>query len=60
MLIFSAPERDLASIHAAIAAGLENHTLDPVIGRKMALAEAPEAHQVLETTKPLGKIVLMP
>lgn len=60
MLVFSAPERDLASIHAAIAAGLENRTLDPVIGRKMALAEAPEAHRFLETSKPLGKIVLIP
>ena len=60
MLVFSAPERDLASIHAAIVAGLENRTLDPVIGRKMALADAAEAHQFLETAKPLGKIVLMP
>jgi NADPH2:quinone reductase len=60
MLVFSAPERDVASIHAAISAGLENNTLDPVIGRKMALADAAEAHRLLETSKPLGKIVLKP
>lgn len=60
MLVFSAPERDVASIHAAIGAGLENRTLDPVIGRKMALADAAEAHRSLETSGHLGKIVLIP
>jgi NADPH2:quinone reductase len=60
MLVFSAPERDLASIHAAIVAGLENRTLDPVIGREMALADAAEAHRFLETSEHLGKIVLIP
>jgi NADPH2:quinone reductase len=60
MLIFSAPENDLATIHAAIAAGLESHMLDPVIGRKVALADAPAAHELLEASKTLGKIVLIP
>jgi NADPH:quinone reductase len=60
LLLFSASERDLASIHAAIGAGLESHTLEPVIGRKMALAEAAEAHRIMETSKPLGKMVLIP
>jgi len=60
MLVFSAPERDLASIHAAIVAGLENNSLDPIIGRKMSLADAAEAHRLLETSKSLGKIVLIP
>jgi NADPH:quinone reductase len=60
MLIFSAGERDLASIHGAIAAGLENGTLDPVIDLKMSLADASGAHRLLETSKAPGKIVLIP
>ena len=60
MLVFSASERDQASIHAAIMAGLENSTLDPLVGREMELADATEAHQLVETSKPLGKIVLIP
>ncbi len=60
MLVFSASERDLTEIHAAIGAGLENHTLDPLIGDKLPLAEAAEAHRRLETSKPLGKLVLIP
>lgn len=60
MLVFSASEKDVASIHAAVAAGLENRTLDPVIDRKMALTDAAEAHRLLETSKTLGKVVLIP
>ncbi|HUJ68585.1 MAG TPA: NADPH:quinone reductase [Syntrophorhabdales bacterium] len=60
MLVFSASEADQASIHAAIEAGLENGTLDPLMGREMAFNEAAEAHRFLETAKPLGKIVLLP
>ena len=60
MLVFSASERDQASIHAAIMAGLENATLDPLVGREMALADATEAHQLVEISKPLGKTVLIP
>jgi NADPH2:quinone reductase len=59
MLVFSAQEKDVSSIHAAVAAGLENHTLDPVIDRKIALADAAEAHRVLEAHKTVGKIVLV-
>jgi NADPH2:quinone reductase len=60
MLVFSASEKDVASIHAAVVAGLENRTLDPVIDRKIALDEAAEAHRAVETAKPLGKVVLIP
>ncbi len=60
MLVFSASEKDVASIHAAVAAGLENRTIDPVIDRKVALADAAEAHRIIETAKPLGKVVLIP
>ncbi len=60
MLVFSASERDLSSIHAAIVAGLENGTLDPVIGTKVPLSDAAEAHRLLESSKLLGKVVLVP
>lgn len=60
MLVFSAPEKDVADIHAAVHAGLENRTLDPVIDRKMSLFDAAEAHRVLEASKTLGKVVLIP
>jgi NADPH:quinone reductase len=60
MLVFSATEEDLSHIHAAILEGLENGTLDPVISRKMALADAAEAHRLIETSRSPGKIVLIP
>lgn len=60
MLVFSASERDVQSIHAAVTAGLENGTLDPVIARELPLSEAAEAHRILENEKPLGKVVLVP
>jgi hypothetical protein len=37
------PPADLASIHAALVAGLENGMLRPVIGKEFSLAEAPQA-----------------
>ncbi len=60
MLVFSATEKELASIHAAIAAGLENRTLGPIIDREVPLSEAAEAHRFLETSEHLGKTVLIP
>jgi NADPH:quinone reductase len=60
MLVFSASEADVRTIHAAIVAGLVRGALDPVIGQKLALSEAVEAHRLLETSKPLGKLVLVP
>jgi NADPH2:quinone reductase len=60
MSVFNATERETASIHAAIGAGLENGTLRPVIGQEMPLADAPLAHRrILEATA-FGKIVLVP
>jgi NADPH2:quinone reductase len=51
---------DLASIHAAIVAGLENQTLRPVIAKTYPLADAPQAHKdVIDSTK-LGKLILLP
>jgi len=51
---------DMASIHAALGAGLANGTLKPVIGREMPLAEAPQAHVAVLEPGAYGKIVLVP
>jgi len=60
MVLFNATEREIASIHAAIGAGLENGTLRPVIGQQMALAEAPKAHRSIIEGTAFGKIILTP
>ncbi|HLI30824.1 MAG TPA: zinc-binding dehydrogenase, partial [Terriglobia bacterium] len=60
MTMMNAPEADLATIHAAIVAGLENGTLRPVVGREMPLADAPKAHQAVLEPGAHGKIVLVP
>jgi NADPH:quinone reductase len=54
----SAP--DLARIHAALVAGLENGTLRPVIGQEFPLAEAAKAHHAVIEASAYGKIVLIP
>jgi NADPH2:quinone reductase len=60
MLLMRASDKELSSIHAAIAAGLEKGTINPVVGRTMGLAEAARAHTEIMSGKSLGKIVLIP
>jgi NADPH2:quinone reductase len=60
MTLFNAPERDTASIHAALVAGLENGTLRPIVGKELPLAEAPQAHRAVMESGAYGKIVLIP
>jgi len=60
MSVFNATERETASIHAAIGAGLENGTLRPVIGQQMPLADGPRAHRTVIESTAFGKIVLVP
>jgi NADPH2:quinone reductase len=50
--------QDLASIHAALVAGLENGTLRPVIGKEFPLTEAAKAHRAVMEPGAFGKIVL--
>jgi len=45
----------MASIDAALIAGLENGTLRPVIGKELPLAEAPQAHRALTNPGAFGK-----
>ena len=59
MTLFKASERELASIHAGLVAGLENGTLRPVVSRELPLAEAVRAHHEVMEASTLGKIVLV-
>ena len=59
MTLFNASERELRSMHAAFAAGLENGTLRPVVSRQLPLAEAAAAHHEVMESSTLGKIVLL-
>ena len=36
-MLFAATERELAGLHAALTAGMENGTLRPVVGQEMPL-----------------------
>jgi NADPH2:quinone reductase len=58
--LMNAGKEELVRIHAALVAGLENGTLNPVVGRKMPLAEAPLAHRAVMEPGAYGKIVLIP
>jgi NADPH2:quinone reductase len=59
MILPNTPPAEMASIHAALVAGLENGTLRPVIGKEFPLAEAAQAHQAVMKSGALGKIVLV-
>jgi NADPH2:quinone reductase len=60
VLLAGATEKELASIHAALYAGLESGILRPVIGRRFALDEAAAAHNAVLAPGALGKIILVP
>jgi len=60
MILPNTPPAELASIHAALMAGLENGTLRPVIAKEFALADAAQAHRAVIEAGALGKIVLVP
>jgi NADPH:quinone reductase len=60
MILPNTPPAQLASIHAALVAGLENGTLRPVIRKEFPLAEAAEAHRAVMESGAIGKIVLLP
>ena len=58
--LLNAGKEELAGIHAALVAGLESGTLNPIVGREMPLAEAPLAHRAVMEPGAYGKIVLIP
>jgi NADPH2:quinone reductase len=55
----AAPE-EVASIHAALVAGLANGTLRPVVGQELPLKDAARAHEAVLKPGAYGKIVLLP
>jgi NADPH2:quinone reductase len=59
MILPNTPPAELASIHSALVAGLENGTLRPVIGKEFPLADAAEAHRAVMESGAIGKIVLV-
>jgi NADPH2:quinone reductase len=60
MLLFNASEEELAGVHAALYAGLDNGSLHPVVGREFRLEDASKAHEAVMTPGAFGKIVLIP
>jgi NADPH2:quinone reductase len=60
MILPNTPPAQMASIHAALVAGLENGTLRPVIGKEFPLFNAAEAHRAAVEPGATGKIVLVP
>jgi NADPH:quinone reductase len=57
--LWAATEKETADIHAAIAAGLENGTLRPIVGKEIPLKDAALAHQEVLAPGSFGKIVLV-
>jgi NADPH2:quinone reductase len=60
MMIFNTSPDDLKTIHAGLVAGLENGTLNPVVGKEIPLADAAKAHVAVMEPGAHGKIVLVP
>jgi len=60
MSLFNIPDRERASAHSALVAGLHNGTLSPVVGQELSLAHAPRAHHAVMESGAYGKIVLIP
>ncbi len=60
MLLWNISPEDTVSACAAIAAGLENGTLRPIVGVELPLAQAPAAHRKVMEPGAFGKIVLVP
>jgi NADPH2:quinone reductase len=60
MTLFNTTREEFLEIHAGLAAGLENGTLAPVIGKEFTLDQAPQAHVAVMEPGAFGKIVLIP
>jgi NADPH2:quinone reductase len=60
MTLWATSPDDMASIQAALVAGLENKSLRPVVGREFPLSEAAKAHEAVMKAGAYGKIVLLP
>jgi NADPH:quinone reductase len=57
--LWAATDAEAIEIHAAIAAGLENGTLRPIVDKEYPLKDAAVAHQEILAPGTFGKIVLV-
>lgn len=60
MVMMNATAEEYRVIHAALAPGLENGSLTPVVGRELPLADAAKSHVAVLEPGAYGKIVLLP
>lgn len=60
MTIFNATERETLSIHHALVAGMRTGRLNPVVGKKLPLAAAAQAHRDIIERPAYGQMVLIP
>jgi NADPH2:quinone reductase len=60
MALWGVPPDEVRRAHEAIVAGLEQGTLNPVVGIEMPLKDAALAHQRVMDPGAKGKIVLVP
>jgi len=60
MLLLNATPDEVVRISAGLAAGLENKSLSPIVGRTFPLDQAPRAHEEVLAPGALGKIALIP
>lgn len=58
--LWAATPEETKEIHAAIAAGLENGALRPIVGKEFPLKDAPAAHKEILAPGAYGKMVLAP
>lgn len=56
----NASQPEVASIHAALTAGLANGSLKPVVNQELPLKDASKAHELVMQPGASGKIVLVP
>ena len=59
MVLSNATTEERLEIYQAIGAGLDNGTLNPVVGKEFLLARAAEAHEAVMQPGAFGKIVLL-
>jgi NADPH2:quinone reductase len=60
MTLFNTTREEFAEIHAGVVAGLENGTLNPIVGKEMPIDQAVQAHIAVMEPGAFGKIVLVP
>lgn len=58
LALFNAPPDEMKEIYEAIFNGLSKGFLNPIVGKKIALADAVKAHREVIESKAFGKIIL--